>query len=64
MRESRASCCVYMGAVDIERQAPNVDRMKQLGADVIAVESGDRHSGLQLMRQCENGYPTPWTLIT
>ena len=35
-------CCVYMGAVDIERQAPNVDRMKQLGADVIAVESGDR----------------------
>ena len=43
MRESRASLlCVYMGAVDIERQAPNVDRMKQLGADVIAVESGDR----------------------
>ena len=35
-------CCVYMGAVDIERQAPNVDRMRQLGADVIAVESGDR----------------------
>ena len=25
-------CCVYMGAVDIERQAPNVDRMRQLGA--------------------------------
>ena len=35
-------CCVYMGAVDIERQAPNVDRMRQLGADVIPVESGDR----------------------
>ena len=35
-------CCVYMGAVDIERQAPNVDRMRQLGAEVIAVESGDR----------------------
>ncbi len=35
-------CSVYMGAVDIERQAPNVDRMRQLGAEVIAVESGDR----------------------
>ena len=35
-------CRVYMGAVDIERQAPNVDRMRQLGAEVIAVESGDR----------------------
>ena len=35
-------CCVYMGAVDIERQAPNVDRMRRLGAEVIAVESGDR----------------------
>ena len=31
-----------MGAVDIERQAPNVDRMKRLGADVIAVETGDK----------------------
>jgi len=35
-------CTVYMGAVDIERQAPNVDRMHQLGATVVAVESGDR----------------------
>jgi tryptophan synthase beta chain len=35
-------CAVYMGAVDIQRQAPNVDRMKRLGADVIAVESGDK----------------------
>jgi len=31
-----------MGAVDIERQAPNVDRMRQLGAEVVSVESGDR----------------------
>ena len=30
-----------MGAVDIKRQAPNVDRMHQLGAEVVAVESGD-----------------------
>ena len=35
-------CTVYMGAVDIVRQAPNVDRMRRLGADVVAVESGDR----------------------
>jgi len=35
-------CTVYMGAVDIERQAPNVGRMKLLGATVVPVESGDR----------------------
>ena len=35
-------CTGYMGAVDIERQAPNVDRMRRLGADVVAVESGDK----------------------
>ena len=35
-------CSVYMGAVDIERQAPNVDRMTRLGAEVVAVESGDK----------------------
>lgn len=35
-------CVVYMGAVDIERQAPNVERMKLLGTQVISVESGDR----------------------
>ncbi|MEC9236401.1 MAG: tryptophan synthase subunit beta [Pseudomonadota bacterium] len=33
-------CTVYMGAVDVARQAPNVERMKILGAEVIAVESG------------------------
>jgi tryptophan synthase beta chain len=35
-------CSVYMGAVDIVRQAPNVDRMRRLGAEVVAVESGDK----------------------
>ncbi|MGI9291958.1 MAG: tryptophan synthase subunit beta, partial [Gammaproteobacteria bacterium] len=35
-------CTVYMGAVDIQRQSPNVDRMHQLGAKVVAVESGDK----------------------
>lgn len=33
-------CVVYMGQTDIERQAPNVNRMKMLGAKVIAVHSG------------------------
>ncbi len=33
-------CDVFMGAVDIARQAPNVERMKTLGARVIPVESG------------------------
>ncbi|MHC5019809.1 MAG: tryptophan synthase subunit beta [Planctomycetota bacterium] len=34
-------CVVYMGAVDVERQAPNVDRMRRLGATVVPVTSGD-----------------------
>jgi tryptophan synthase beta chain len=33
-------CVVYMGATDIERQAPNVFRMKLLGAEVVPVHSG------------------------
>ncbi len=33
-------CIVYMGATDVERQAPNVFRMKLLGAEVIPVTSG------------------------
>jgi len=35
-------CAVYMGAVDVERQALNVFRMKLLGAQVFPVESGSR----------------------
>lgn len=35
-------CVVYMGAVDVERQKPNVFRMKMLGAEVIAVHSGSK----------------------
>ena len=34
------SCTVFMGAKDIERQKPNVFRMKLLGAEVVPVESG------------------------
>src|SRR6185503_9941191 len=35
-------CIVYMGAVDVERQKPNVFRMKLLGAEVRPVQSGTR----------------------
>ena len=35
-------CIVYMGAIDIERQAPNVARMRMLGATVVAAQSGSK----------------------
>jgi tryptophan synthase beta chain len=35
-------CIVYMGATDVERQQPNVERMKMLGAKVVAVTSGNK----------------------
>src|SRR6202023_1910812 len=35
-------CIVYMGAVDVERQKPNVFRMKMLAAEVLPVQSGAR----------------------
>ena len=33
-------CEIYMGAIDVERQAPNVERMKMLGAKIHAVSEG------------------------
>jgi tryptophan synthase beta chain len=35
-------CVVYMGAVDVERQKPNVFRMNMLGAKIVPVQSGAR----------------------
>jgi tryptophan synthase beta chain len=35
-------CTVYMGEVDMERQAPNVGRMRLMGATVVPVTTGDR----------------------
>ncbi len=35
-------CIIYMGTLDIQRQAPNVARMKMLGAKVRAAESGSK----------------------
>lgn len=34
-------CIVYMGAIDVERQAPNVVRMRRMGAEVRPVTAGD-----------------------
>ena len=52
-------CIVYMGSVDVERQKPNVLRMKILGAEVRAVEFGfqdaqgcDERGTARLGRQC------------
>lgn len=35
-------CIIYMGAEDIERQAPNVEKMKLLGAEILPVTSGSQ----------------------
>lgn len=35
-------CVIFMGETDVKRQAPNVDKMKMLGADVIPVYSGNK----------------------
>src|ERR1035437_238589 len=35
-------CVVYMGSMDVARQAPNVFRMKLLGAEVVSVEGGSK----------------------
>ena len=35
-------CVVYMGALDVSRQAPNVKKMKMLGAEVLPVHSGNK----------------------
>ncbi len=35
-------CVIYMGALDVERQAPNVKKMRMLGAEVVPVHSGNK----------------------
>jgi tryptophan synthase beta chain len=48
-------CVVYMGALDVERQAPNVKKMKMLGADVVPV-----HSGNQTLKDATNEAIRDW----
>ncbi|MBI3873303.1 MAG: tryptophan synthase subunit beta, partial [candidate division Zixibacteria bacterium] len=49
------ACDVYMGAVDMQRQAPNVDRMHLLGARVIPV-----HSGAQTLKDATSEAIRDW----
>ena len=48
-------CVVYMGAVDIERQKPNVFRMRLLGAEVVPVETGS-----STLKDAMNGALRDW----
>jgi tryptophan synthase beta chain len=48
-------CVVYMGAVDIERQKPNVFRMKLLGAEIVPV-----HTGSSTLKDAMNGALRDW----
>jgi len=48
-------CVVYMGSLDVARQAPNVLRMKMLGAEVIPVESGNK-----TLKDATNGALRDW----
>ena len=48
-------CVIYMGAVDMERQALNVFRMRLMGAEVRGVEAGQRLSRRPSMRRCATG---------
>ncbi len=58
-------CVVYMGAEDIERQGPNVLRMRALGAEVRSVTSpGRRRSRTRSTRRCATGSPTSRRRIT
>ncbi len=49
-------CVVYMGVVDMQRQAPNVSRMRLLGADVVGVDSGS-----QTLKDAINEAMRDWT---
>ncbi|MHB2148638.1 tryptophan synthase subunit beta [Calditrichota bacterium LG25] len=48
-------CCIYMGAQDVERQKPNVQRMKMLGAEVRPV-----FSGTQTLKDATNEAMRDW----
>ena len=52
---SGMDCIVYMGALDMKRQAPNVKKMQMLGAEVIPV-----HSGNQTLKDATNEAIRDW----
>src|SRR5207253_5439058 len=49
-------CRVYMGIVDMERQSPNVSRMRLMGAEVVGVDSGS-----QTLKDAINEAMRDWT---
>ncbi len=48
-------CRIYMGAKDVERQSPNVFRMRLMGAEVIPVHSGSATLKMPVMRRYATG---------
>lgn len=50
-------CRVYMGAIDIERQHVNVEKMRMLGAEVFSVTSGSQTLTDAVTRRCATGVP-------
>ena len=67
-------CVIYMGEVDIERQKPNVERMRILGADVrpatsgsktlkVATNTGSGLKGNKLIHLLRKFYPIPKTSL-
>lgn len=40
----RLECDIYMGKIDIQKERPNVDKMRILGANVISVTDGKKNS--------------------
>lgn len=59
-------CKIYMGAKDVERQSPNVFRMKLMGAEVVAVEKGScslKDACCEAMRDWAANYETTHYLL-
>lgn len=59
-------CVIYMGAKDVERQSPNVFRMRLMGAEVIAVEKGTgslKDACCEAMRDWAENYETTHYLL-
>ncbi len=51
-------CRIYMGSLDVERQMPNVKKMKLLGAEVVPVDEGLRTLRTPSARPSRTGSPT------
>ena len=49
-------CDVYMGAIDVKRQAPNVQRMQMLGARVVAVEDAMNEALRDWVTNCDDTF--------